>query len=284
MSCNYETSPCRIEESIEQLQYHIANLQSQKEVLEVSVNYLQEETKRLKYCNRPSIHFPIPIACPKDPLDDPSSPINQLNHIRHFLEYEVERSEKFRYQCLVTRKPNECDLYSYELDTVQHIMEAYADLYFISQLVTSARDHRDTSSYLIESTIISLNRRINFLQSLVQVQLLETADRKKEEDLNVFGAFKNWIDFQFQSCNIQDDKYTTLSLPLTITDRPLWYFEYSKFRSNYHADNSNEEYRLIMDYLNSVYTNVTADLVKVDIKRRWLKPLLFGNKHFQLVS
>ncbi len=253
-------------------------------MLEVSVNYLQEETNRLKYCNRPSIHFPIPIACPKDPLDDPSSPVNQLKHVRHFLKYEVERSEKFRYRCLVTQKPNECDLYLYELDTVQHLMDTYADLYFIAQLVTSARDHRDTSSYLIESTITSLNRKINFLETLVKVQLLKTADRKKEEEKDMFKEFKNPINFHFQSDIVPTDERTNLDLPYAIKDRYLWYFEYSNFRSNYHADSSSEEYKLVVDYLNSVYTNVSADLVKVDIKRRWLKPLLFGNKHFQLVS
>ena len=269
---------CRLEESIEQLQYHISNLESQKKVLEVTADYLQEEAERSEYCNRPSIRFPIPVTCPKDPFDDPSSVVNQLSHVQFFLEHEVERSEMFRYKCLVTRRPDDCNLYSLEHDTVLHLMDTYADLYFVAQLVTAARNHQDISVPVIASTIKSLENRIFFLGSLVQVQLLDTADRVREKEENMFKMFNDPMNFEFQS-EARHIEPTT-SLPQEIKDRHLWHFEYSSFRSN---DESDRDYRLITDYLNSVHTNVTADLVAVTVKRRWLKPTIFENRHFYLV-
>ena len=272
----------RLEESIEQLQYHISNLESQKKVLEVTADYLEEEADRTEYCNRPSIRFPIPVTCPKDPFDDPSSVVNQLSHVQFFLEHEVERSEMFRYRCLVTRRPDDCNLYSLEHDTVLHLMDTYADLYFVVQLVTAAKNHQDISVPVIASTIKSLENRIFFLGSLVQVQLLDTADRVQEKEKDMFKMFNNRMNFEFQS-EIHR-KEPTAGLPREIRDHHLWHFEYSSFRSNYHSDESERDYKLVTDYLNSVHTNVTADLVTVIVKRRWLKPTIFENRHLYLVS
>lgn len=240
--------------------------------------------RRAEYCNRPSIEFPIPINCPKDPFSDPYSPVNQLRGVRSILEQRVMQSEDYRYKCLVTRKPNDCDFYSFEHDTVLSLMDVYADLYFIAQLVTAARDHRDTSSFVISSTIGSLERRIQFLNTLLQAKLLETADRQEEQDPDTLNLFENRMKFDFRSDDVTRHASSTLHLPQIIQNRLLWHFEYSSFKSNYHTDTSEEEYKLIIDYLNTVPMNVTADLVSVDIKRRWMKPLLFENKHLQLVG
>lgn len=274
-----------MEESIEQLQYHIANLKSQKEVLAVTAQYLDSETEKARYCNRPSIRFPIPISCPKDPLDDPGSAVNQLSLVRYFLEHEVERSEMFRYRCLITRNPEDCHLYSIEHDAVIHLMDTYADLYFIVQLITTARDHRDASSPAISVTISSLEKEIELLESLVQVRVINSADRE-EEDNKIISESVSKSKFDFRSTNVANKRssQSPFNLPEVIRNRFLWYFEYSSSSSGYHAGDSGGEYEDVIAYLNSIDTNVTADVLRVNVKRRWFKPMLFSNKHLRLVS
>lgn len=277
----------RVEESTEQLQYRIANLRSEKEVLEVTVNYLDAEAERERFCNRPSIQFPIPLSCPTNPLDDPESAVNQLDLLTYFLEDEVERSEMFRYRCLITRNPEDCHLYSVELDTVANLMNDYANLYFIVQLISTARDHRSSSSSSISSTLQSLEKRINFLESIVKLKVFESVSREDEEAemmtefVNRFVFDFRPADFSVRQTRLRTEKKT---LPSSIKNRLLWHFEYSGFGSNHPDTDAEDEYKNIIAYLNSIETNITADLLQVDINRRWFKPLLFKNKHLKLVS
>ena len=273
-----------MEESIEQLQYHIANLKSQKEVLEVTAQYLDAEAERAEYCNRPSIRFPIPVSCPSDPLDDPSSAVNQLSLVHYFLEHEVKRSEMFRYRCLITRNPEDCSLYSIEHDAVLHLMDTYANLYFIVQLITTARDHRDASSPAIGFTLRSLEGEIQLLESLVQVRVIDSADRE-EEDSRMITESVSKLKFDFRSTSIASKRSrSSFNLPEVIKNRFLWHFEYSGSSSGYDPDDSEQKYEDIIAYLNSIDTNVTADVLKVNVNRRWFKPMLFGNRHLRLVS
>ena len=52
---------------MEQMQYHVANLEAQKRVLEITRDYLDREADRAENCNNPTIDNPFLGICPSNP-------------------------------------------------------------------------------------------------------------------------------------------------------------------------------------------------------------------------
>ena len=266
------------------MQYHVANLEAQKRVLEITRDYLDREADRAENCNNPTIDNPFLGICPSNPHNNPDSIFNQLEFVQYHLENEVEISERSRYRCLVTRNPEDCHLYTHLFDSVIRLMESYAELYFEVQFVNNALSHRDVSIPAISTAVNYLAGEIELLKTLVQVSILDTADRDRKTDEKYDQATRSvgLTDFDFSSSDyFHDSSELNFSLPLSVNDRPMWYI--NERSTTFLSDELNREYRLTLAHLNTLHTNVSARLMKVFAHRRWFKPLVFENTHLQMV-
>ena len=277
----------RVEESIQQLQHHVSNLRAQREVLTITKEYLDEEVRLSTHCNTISIDVPLPPSCPTNPRSDSTSIFSKLTLLTYQLEDFVTQSEKSRYQCLVTRSPEDCHTYTIDYDVVTSLMDIYAELYFEVKFVETSLNHRDFTIPALSSRIASLNKEIDLLESFIQLTLISPSPSEQEHEDNyppeIQTAAIGVADFQHSSTmkklNTHDYDFT---LPDSIEDRLLWHLNPTS--TTFVPEEVLQEYKDTFDHMNSVKTNITATVKKVDIERKWFKPMLFSHSYFTLVS
>ena len=255
---------CSIEESVEQLQYHLARLETQRKVLEFTREYLEQEATRIElfgYWNGPPVIF------------------SQLEFASYLLENEVMNSERQRYQCLVSKNPIDCKLYSFEYEIVTELMDVFADLYLESQFIRTATTHRQFSIPSITDSINALSREIEQLEFRVHLAIVDSTKREIEDEKH---DSKNVLtNFHFSSETASEGKYN-FHLPSSIQNRLLWYIDPESTRLS--PKETIDDYNLTINHLNSYETNVTAKFIKGDIHRRWFKPDVFGETRLSLVG
>lgn len=247
------------------MQYHLAELQTQKTVLEFTREFLETELRRrvLGFWETPPVVY------------------SQLDAASFFLEHEVMNTERQRYRCLVTRNPIDCELYSYEYTLVLQLMEIFTDLYWEAEFINTATDHRDVSIPLVVGAISSTEEEIDRLDLIIRVAILDSADRDgNDKDEGVESDFEQPSNFFF-STKVINQKEHNFIIPEQIQNRPLWYID--PISTSLTSIKLWEEYSHTLNHLNSMWTNVTAEFVKVDVHRRWFKPSLFEDNHLKLV-
>ena len=280
-------STFRVEESIQQLQHRVSNLRAQREVLTITKEYLEEEVRRSTHCNTISIDVPLPPSCPANPRTAPNSVFSKLNLLTYQLEDFVTQSEKSRHQCLVTRSPEDCHTYTTEYDLVTSLMDIYAELYFEVKFVETSLNHRDFTIPALSSRIASLNEEIDLLESFLQLTLitppLSDEDLEDNYPSELHTSAIGVTDFQFSSTLNKTNRHGyDFALPDSVKDRLLWHLDPSS--TTFVSDEDLQEYMDTLDHMNSVKTNITVTVKKVDIERKWFKPTLFSYSYFTLVS
>lgn len=166
-------------------------------------------------------------------------------------------------------------------------MDIYAELYFEVKFVENSLNHRDFTIPALSSSIASLSRHINSLETFIHLTLIgsPTSNEDYEDDYP--------DDIQTASIGVTYFKFSTLSetrnaheyefiLPDSIKDRLLWYLD--PVSTTFVSKETLQDYKSTFDHMNSVSTNVTVRVKKVEIHRRWLKPMLFSHSYFTLVS
>ena len=277
----------RVEESIQQLQHRVSNLRAQREVLTITKEYLDEEVRQSTHCNTISIDVPLPPSCPTNPRSDPNSIFSKLTLLTYQLEDFVTQSERSRYQCLVTRSPEDCHTYTIDYDLVTSLMDIYAELYFEVKFVETSLNHRDFTIPALSSRIASLNKEIDLLESFIQLTLISPPLSEQVLEDNYPPEIQTTAigvtDFQYSSTikklNIHDYDF---ALPDSIKDRLLWHLDPTS--TTFVSEEVLQEYKDIFDHMNTVKTNITVTVKKVDIERKWFKPMLFSHSYFTLVS
>ena len=276
----------RVEESIQQLQHRVSKLRAQREVLTITKEYLDEEVRQSTHCNTISIDVPLPPSCPANPRSDPNSIFSKLTLLTYQLEDFVTQSEKSRYQCLVTRSPEDCHSYTIDYDLVTSLMDIYAELYFEVKFVETSLNHRDFTIPALSSRIASLTKEIDLLESFIQLTLISPplSDQVLEDNYppEIQTTAIGVTDFQYSSTtkklNIHDYDF---ALPAPIKDRLLWYLDPTS--TTFMSEEVLQEYKDTFDHMNTVKTNITITVRKVDIERKWFKPMLFSHSYFTLV-
>ena len=257
-----------VEESVEQMQYQLAELLTRKRVLEITRQYLEEESKRSPY-------FRYLEVSRND------SVFTRLEDASFILEFGVTLTEKQRYHCLVTRNPIDCQLYTIQSKTIIELMKTFADLYWEAELVSAAIDHHKFSIPAITDTINELSRDIEQTDFSIYIAIVDSASRDAEDEIENHYKEYTATQFIFRTNSSAHETYN-FDLPLSISDRLLWYIDP---QSTKFVDKKDIiEYNATLNHLNSFETNVSAALLKVDIHRRWFKPSVFGNVHLTLVS
>ena len=259
------------------MQYHIAKLEAQKKTLEITRSFLQEEVS----CGQSDLFLPSPSVCPRDQFtNDPASVFNQLDGVKYFMEHEVEISERSRYKCLVTRNPTDCELYRVEYDVVKGLMDVYADLYLQAEFVRTATNHREVSIPTLSSAIHSINSELEIIGYIMQVEVIGSSSRVQSEEMFKKIPIANRID-NFKFSTMDRPKEHAFELPSEVEDRLLWYFNEKSTR--FIDKETVDEYNETFNHLNTLHTNVSAKLVRVDINRRWFRPSVLANSHLTLV-
>ena len=258
-----------MDESVEQLQYQLAQLEALKQALEFTWDYLDEEVR-----NNSLGYY----------MTSPNSVFNDFKDAKYILEHEVRRSEMQRYRCLVSRNPIDCQIYTLEYQFVSIIIEAFAELYWKKEFLRTALDHREFSIPAISDSIKSLSKKIDYVYLVIHIALLESSSRDAKEwesdddkivKQNIFTAFT------FNSESEPQEAYN-FHLPQSIQNRLLWYIDPQSTLLS--TSEEIDEYNSTINHLNTFETNVSASLMKVDIHRRWFKPNIFGELHLGLVG
>ena len=287
--CYFVRLNFRIEESIQQFQYRISKLKAQRQVLVITKEYLEDEIEQSTACNKLTFNIPLPLACPLNTQTDPNSEsiFSKLDSLKYELEEFVTQSEKSRYQCLITRSPEDCHIYTTDHDIVASLMNVYAELYFEVKFVETALNHQDFTLPAISSTIALLNRQIDSLESFVHLTLISSfppvntyeESYPPEIRTNAIGV----TEFKYSSISVRSQLHNyAFSLPNSIKNRLLWHLDITG--TTFVSEELLQEYKDTINHMNSVNTNITATVKKVDVQRKWFKPTLFTHSYFVLVS
>ena len=265
---NYVALPCanRVGESIEQMQFQLTQLKTQIQILEITSEYLEKETRE-----RDALNALFPS---RDPIYQLYCDLDVATYL---LEELVKESEDMRYECIVSGNPADCHLYWGLRDHIrEQVLGNYTEFYWYVHSVQAALNHREYSIPAISGTISSIQTQVNHLESVISVALSELSDRDEEEDKDDRDFF---TDFMYHPTSLAS-RYD-FELPPSLIGRLLWYINPESTRLL--PKELINEYNLTVNHLNTAFTNVSAKLSKVNIHRRWFKSGIFGNKHLQLV-
>lgn len=249
------------------MQFQLSQLKAKIEVLELTSQYLDEETQKRKVLNAlfPSSDPMYKLYC-------------DLSEAALELEELVKYSEDVRYHCIVTGNPVDCHIYwgLYE-HIATDVVDNYTELYWYVHTVEAALNHQEFSIPAIASTIQSIQTHAESIQSSINVALSESADRDDDESTDDRDFLTSFI---FKP-NTEMSTYD-FDLPPSIFGRLMWYINSESTRLL--PKQTVQEYNTTFNHLNTAFTNVSAKLMKVSVHRRWFKPGIFGNKYLNLVS
>ena len=256
----------RVEESVHQMQYQLAQLKTKIQILEITSQYLDKESKKRKALNElfPSLDPVYQLYC-------------DLSEANFYLEELVKESEDMRYECIVSGNPADCHLYwGLQNHIRDKVLANYTEFYWYVHTVQAALNHRDYSIPAISSTINDLQVKVTHIQSSINVALSDLAERKDEteDDRNFHSEFVFRPHPSFT--------YYNFELPTSIIGRLLWYINPES--TVLVPKDVHQEYNLTFNHLNTAFTNVSAKFISVNIHRRWFKSALFSNEHLILVS
>ena len=244
-------SHCRVEETSDQILYFHAMFKSKLVVLEQAKTYLKSE----------------------DPQKYRLGPEKLLEDAERTLSNEVQNSEKQRYQCILTRGPLECQRYSLEVNSVTHLMDQYAYVFWATGQYKDATSI-DNMVDAIQDSIIALKKKMKNLEMIANLKAILAGSKQLDKN-NAIGADlavnKESLVLVYNSTS---GVKTLSNLSFPIVKRLLWYI----------SSDSASEYINTINLLNSASVNVNARLVKVDVSRRWLKPDVFADSRFQMVT
>ena len=197
-----------------------------------------------------------------------------LDNAELALANEVKNSEMQRYQCILTRGPLECQLYSEEVNSITHLMGQYTHAFW------AAEQHKhvtniDNTLDAIQDSIKALKKKMVNLEMIANIKTIQANSKQ----LNVHSALNSdTADIGHESLmfvfNSTTGVKTVSNLNFTVAERLLWYIS---------SDSANE-YNMTINHLNSASVKVHTRLEKVGIRRRWLKPDIFAGKGFQMVG
>ena len=157
---------CRVQESIEQMQFQLSQLRTEIEILEITSRYLDQEASKREALNAlfPSLDPVYQLYC-------------DLDTANYQLEQIVKQSEDMRYECLVSGNPADCHLY---WGLKEHIRDTvlgnYTEFYWYVHTVQAALNHRDYSIPAIGSTIGKLQERVSHVQSAIDIALSDLSE------------------------------------------------------------------------------------------------------------
>ena len=258
--CNYDTyCICRSFESILQLQFQLAIVESKKEVLKTTSRYLKQEN-----------------------TFEPKSNLNpheiNLLALQYVLDQEVWNSENQRYRCRVTRNPLDCQLYDSEHKLILELMNKFAEFYWEVAYIKSATSHQDFHITAIENAMEELEKEKQYLELAIQSELFKSTKQQYSGFFNAPIAEKSFVPLQYSSSKFNSKG--NITLPSSIESRLLWHLN---FESSTLDRGEIQLYNDTINYLNSLPVNVSANIILIDAHRRWFSPTLFDNKNLHLV-
>ena len=251
------------------MQFQLSKLRTEVEVLELTSQYLEKETREREAINAlfPSLDPVYQLRC-------------DLDEATYRLQELVKESEDMRYECLISGNPADCHLYwGLQEHIREQVLGNYTEFYWYVHTVEAALNHREFSIPAIASTISKLQTRITHVQASINIALSELSERSGEETSDNREFF---TDFMYSQNPSNIPSSYDFSLPLSLLGRLLWYINPESTRLL--PKELTEEYNLTINHLNTAFTSVSAKLSRVNVHRRWFKAGIFGNKHLKLVS
>lgn len=250
------------------MQFKMAQLKTEIQILKITSEYLDKETRKRDALNAlfPSLDPVYQLYC-------------DLDVATYKLEETVKEAENMRYECLITGNPANCHLY---WNLHEHIREQlvgnYTEFFWYVHRVEAALNHREYSIPAISSTINYIQERVNHIQTSIDVALADLSGRELDEaNDDVDTDF--FTDFMYKSSALLPGY--DFELPSSLIGRLLWYINPTS--TTLLPKELVQEYNLTINHLNTAVTNVSAKFSKVNIHRRWFKAALFGNKYLKLV-
>ena len=249
------------------MQFHLTQLKSEIEILEMTSRYLDSEYKKREVLNAlfPSNDRIKKLFC-------------ELDEMSFDLEEIVKDFVNMSYACFLSGNPVDCNLYWNLRDHFEEeVLGSYAEFYWYVHTVQAALNHRDFSIPAISSTITDLQTKVHHLQTVINIAIFDLAERKSEESSNERDILSEF--------NYMPQPMTSgysFELPPSILGRLLWYL--NPETALLVPGELFQEYNLTFNHLNTAATNVSAKVLAVNIHRRWFKAALFGNEHLSLVS
>ena len=243
---------CRVEETSDQIQFFHASLKAKLVVLEQAKTYLKSE----------------------DPQKYKFGPEKLLDDAEHTLSNEIQNNEKQRYQCILTRGPLECQRYAQEVSSVIHLMDQYTNALWATEQYKAAT-RIDNMVDAIQDSINALKKKMKNLEMIANIKAIQAGSKQLEEH-NAIGAdlAVNDKESLVLVYNSSSGVKALSNLTFPITKRLLWYT----------SSDIASEYNNTINMLNSASVQVNSQIVKVDVNRRWLKPDVFADSRFQMVS
>ena len=245
----YIVSQCSVNETADQISYYHATLKSKLLVLEQVKMYLRSQGD----------------------LQYKLAPKGLLDIAERTLSDEVRSSEEQRYQCIKTRGPIECQLYSVEVASIMHLMDQYTEAFWAAEQYKHATSI-DAMLEAIQDSIKAVKKKMANLAMIANIKTIQATSKQFYDHNDLTADKDDDITFVFNSTINEVKTVSNLQFPLE--KRLLWYV----------SSDSAEEYNSTINYLNSAPVKVHTRLVKVDILRRWMKPEVFGDKQFQMVG
>ena len=197
-----------------------------------------------------------------------------LDDVERILNQEALNSEKLWYKCILTRNPLECQRYSLKDSSIIQLMDQYAYAFWVTEKYKATMSF-DSVLYDIQQFIKEHKKKINNLEMIANIKAIE-ASSKEIDELKIKRADitennKDSMMFVYDSMS-RVKVLQNLSLP--VTERLLWYTN---------SDSASAEYVNTINMLNLASVSIKARLVKVNVRRRWLKPDIFADSSYQMV-
>ena len=153
------------------MQFQLSKLRTEVEVLELTSQYLEKETREREALNAlfPSLDPVYQLRC-------------DLDEATYRLQELVKESEDMRYECLISGNPADCHLYwGLQEHIREQVLGNYTELYWYVHTVEAALNHREISIPAIASTISKLQSHIVHVQASINIALSELSERNGEE-------------------------------------------------------------------------------------------------------